>query len=63
MQVCLPALLCMSLQWLLYALQVILNVNLPELVWDFTILKGSLLTTIFSKYTELLQSKKFFRVF
>ena len=60
MQVCLPALLCMSLQWLLYALQVILNVNLPELVWDFYNSQGLVTYNDILKIHRTITIKKFF---
>ena len=60
MQVCLPALLCMSLQWLLYALQVILNVNLPELVWDFYNSHGLVNYNDILKIHRTITIKKFF---
>ena len=60
MQVCLPALLCMSLQWLLYALQVILNVNLPELVWDFYNSQGLVTFNDILKIHRTITIKKIF---
>ena len=60
MQVCLPALLCMSLQWLLYALQVILNVNLPELVWDFYNSQGLVTYNDILKIHRIITIKKIF---
>ena len=60
MQVCLPALLCMSLQWLLYALQVILNFNLPELVWDFYNSQGLVTYNDILKIHRIITIKKIF---
>ena len=60
MQVCLPALLCMSLQWLLYALQIILNVNLPELVWDFYNSQGLVTYNDILKIHRIITIKKIF---